>query len=61
VLTLQAIRGGGFSSVKELIAMIDTFTVNWKAGSTPFLWTRTATEILAKAVRKGLAIGESRP
>jgi transposase len=52
VLTRQAIRRGSFGSVKELIAMIDTFTANWNTGSTPFVWTKTADEILAKAVRK---------
>jgi transposase len=60
VLTRQAIRRGSFGSVKELVAMIDTFTVNWNAGSTPFVWTKTADEILAKAVRKDRAISESR-
>ena len=60
VLTRQAIRRGSFASVKELIAMIDTFTANWNAGSTPFVWTKTAEEILAKAVRKPRAISESR-
>jgi hypothetical protein len=40
--------------------MIDTFTVNWNRGSTPFVWTKTADEILAKAVRKDRAINESR-
>jgi transposase len=60
VLTRQAIRRGSFSSVKELIAMIDRFTSSWNAGSTPFVWTKTADEILAKAVRKDRAISESR-
>ena len=60
ILTRQAIRRGSFGSVKELIAMINTFTANWNAGSTPFSWVRTADEILAKAVRKRPAISESR-
>jgi transposase len=60
VLTRQAIRRGSFGSVKELIARIDTFTAHWNAGSTPFVWTKTADEILAKAVRKDRAINESR-
>jgi hypothetical protein len=61
VLTRQAIRRGSFGSVKAPVAMIDTFTVNWNAGSTPFVWTKTADEILARAVRKDRAINESRP
>ena len=60
VLTRQAIRRGSFGSVKELIAMIDRFTSSWNEGATPFMWTRTADEILAKAVRKDRAINESR-
>jgi transposase len=60
VLTRGAIRRGSFGSVKELIAMIDTFTVNWNAGATPFAWVKTADEILAKAVRKPRATSESR-
>jgi hypothetical protein len=40
--------------------MIDTFTTSWNAGSSPFMWTKTADEILAKAVRKDRAISESR-
>jgi hypothetical protein len=60
VLTSQAIRLGSFRSVKELIAMIDTFTANWNTGSSPFVWTTTADEILAKAVCKDRVISESR-
>jgi transposase len=60
VLSRQAIRRGSFASVKELIAMIDMFTASWNEGGTPFIWTRTADEILAKAVRKDRAISESR-
>jgi hypothetical protein len=39
-----------------------TFTANgsWNTGSTPFVWTKIAYEILAKALRKDRAINESR-
>lgn len=60
ILTRQAIRRGSFGSVKELVAMIDLFTANWNAGSSPFAWTKNADAILAKAVRKDRAISESR-
>jgi len=59
ILTRGAIRRGSFSSVKELVAMIDAFTRAWNEGSGPFTWVRTADEILAKAVRKPRAISES--
>jgi transposase len=59
VLTRQAIRRGTFASVKDLVAKIDSFTKSWNAGATPFLWVKTADEILAKAVRKRPATSES--
>jgi transposase len=59
ILTRQAIRRGTFRSVKELVAMIEAFTRAWNAGSSPFMWVRTADEILAKAVRKRPATYES--
>ena len=40
--------------------MISTFTTSWNEGATPFVWTKTADQILAKAVRKPSAISESR-
>ena len=39
--------------------MIAAFTAQWNEGSTPFRWIKTADEILAKAVRKPRATGES--
>jgi hypothetical protein len=39
--------------------LIDTFTRNWNAGASPFVWVKTADEILAKAVRKAPASSES--
>jgi transposase len=59
ILTRQAIRRGSFSSVKELVAMIDAFTRAWNEGSGPFTWVKSADEILAKAVRKPRANSES--
>ena len=59
ILTRQALRRGSFGSVKELIAMIDTFTRQWNDGSSPFAWVKTADQILAKAVRKPRTNSES--
>jgi len=59
ILTRQASRRGSFSSVKELVAMIDTFTHRWNAGASPFHWVKTADEILAKAIRKPPTTSES--
>jgi len=59
ILTRQAIRRGSFKSVKELVTMIETFTHQWNEGSSPFVWVKTADDILAKAVRKPRATSES--
>jgi hypothetical protein len=59
VLTRGAIRRGAFRSVRELVERIDAFTGSWNAGASPFVWVKSADEILAKAVRKRSAIGES--
>ena len=59
ILTRGAIRRGSFRSVKELVAMIDAFTRAWNEGSSPFVWVKSADEILAKAVRKPRANSES--
>ena len=59
ILTRKAIRRGSFRSVRELIAMIDAFTRSWNEGASPFVWVKTADQILAKAVRKPPANSES--
>jgi transposase len=59
ILTRGAIRRGSFGSVSELIAMIDAFTRQWNEGVSPFVWTKTPDQILAKAVRKPPANSES--
>ena len=60
ILTRQAIRRGVFRSVKELVTAIEAFIHTWNAGASPFIWVKTADEILAKAVRKPRATSESR-
>ena len=54
IITRQAIRRGTFTSVKDLIAAIETFIDGWNERCEPFVWTKTADEILAKANRKSL-------
>ena len=49
IITRQAIRRGTFTSVKDLIAAIETFIDGWNDRCEPFVWTKTADEILAKA------------
>lgn len=51
ILTNQAIRRGSFDSVAHLIGAIKAFLVRWNERAKPFVWTKTAEQILAKAVR----------
>ncbi len=52
IITRQAIRRGTFTSVKDLIAAIETYIDGWNDRCEPFVWTKTADEILTKAHRK---------
>ncbi len=49
IITRQAIRRGTFTSVKDLIAAIETYINVWNERCQPFTWTKTADEILTKA------------
>ena len=49
IITRQAIRRGTFTSVKDLIAAIETYIDAWNERCRPFTWTKTADEILTKA------------
>ena len=46
IITRQAIRRGTFTSVKDLIGAIETFIDGWNERCHPFLWTKTADQIL---------------
>lgn len=45
----QAIHRGTFTSVRDLNAKIRSFVNGWNDGAHPFVWTKTADEILKKA------------
>lgn len=49
IITRQAIRRGTFTSVKDLIAAIEAFIDGWNERCEPFVWTKTADQILEKA------------
>ena len=46
IITRQAIRRGSFDSVKELTTAIGAFIDGWNQRCHPFVWTKTADEIL---------------
>jgi transposase len=52
IITRQAIRRGTFTSVKDLIAAIETYIDAWNERCQPFTWTKTADQILTKATRR---------
>ncbi|MCY7395363.1 MAG: IS630 family transposase, partial [Nocardioides sp.] len=51
IVERQAIRRGVFKSVKDLNTKIRAFLDGWNDRSHPFVWTKTADEILKKANR----------
>jgi transposase len=53
-ITDRRIRRGSFRSVDELVAAIDHWSEHWNDDPKPFVWHRTAEEIIAK-VRRGRA------
>jgi transposase-like protein/transposase len=52
IITRQAIRRGSFDSVKELNAAIRAFIDAYNTRCKPFVWTKTAEDILPRATRK---------
>ncbi|MEP6936332.1 MAG: IS630 family transposase [Nitrospirota bacterium] len=59
-LTAKQIRRGVFRSVPELIAAIDAYITQRNAHPTPFVWTKTAQDILAKVHRARHALDKTR-
>jgi transposase len=49
IITRQAIRRGSFASVKDLVAAIRRFIDGWNDRCQPFVWTKTADDILDHA------------
>src|SRR5262249_17714025 len=52
IIERQAIHRGTFPTVKDLNAKIRTFITGWTDRCHPFVWTKTADQILAKANRQ---------
>jgi len=52
IITRQAIRRGTFDSVRDLKDAIRAFIDGWNERCEPFVWTKDAETILAKAKRK---------
>lgn len=50
-ITTKRLRRGVFTSVAELIAAIDDYVAHHNVNPKPFIWTKTARDILQKAIR----------
>ncbi|MGH9892641.1 MAG: IS630 family transposase [bacterium] len=51
-LTHKSIRRGSFPSVRSLVRHIQAYIDSWNEHPTPFVWTKTADEIIRKAIRR---------
>jgi transposase len=51
ILTRQQVRRGSYTSKSELIDAIGRFVAGWNNRACPFVWTKTADQVLAKAVK----------
>jgi hypothetical protein len=51
IIERQAIHRGTFRSVGDLTTAIRQFIDGWNPRAKPFVWTKTADQILAKANR----------
>jgi transposase len=59
-LTAKRLKRGSFASVDELIAAIDEYIAHNNADPHPFVWTKTASEIIAKVKRGRVALDQAR-
>ena len=56
IIERQAIHRGTFASVRDLMIKIRTFINGWNDRCQPFVWTKTADQILTKANRKTTSV-----
>jgi transposase len=56
IIERQAIHRGAFPSVRDLMIKIRTFINGWNDRCQPFLWTKTADQILTKTDRKTTSV-----
>ena len=61
LITQQRIRRGVFTSVPQLEAAIDHYLEHHNANPKPFIWTKSAEEILAKVARARKALEQVSP
>ncbi len=59
-LTTKRLKRGSFASVDELIAAIEDYIVHNNDEPKPFVWTKTADEIITKVKRGRVALDQAR-
>ena len=50
-LTTERLRRGVFTSVPQLVAAIDEYVAHHNTNPKPFIWTKSARDILQKVIR----------
>ncbi|MGH2669792.1 MAG: IS630 family transposase, partial [bacterium] len=53
-LTRRSVRRGSFPSVAALIKHIKAYIAHWNEHPTPFVWTKDPSDIIRKALRRGV-------
>ena len=59
-LTTKRLKQASFTSVPELIAAIEDYIANHNDNPKPFVWTKTAAEIITKVKRGRVALDQAR-
>jgi hypothetical protein len=60
-MTMKQLRRGIFRSVEELIASIKDYLGQHNADPSPFIWTKSASDILEKVTRARQALVKDIP
>jgi len=60
IIEKQAIHRGTFTSVRDLMIKIRAFITGWNSPKHPFIWTKTADEILTKLDHKRKHVSPTR-
>ncbi|MGH2705216.1 MAG: IS630 family transposase, partial [Actinomycetota bacterium] len=59
-LSARRLKRGSFGSVAELVAAIEDYIAHHNNDPKPFVWHKTADEIIAKVRRGRVALDEAR-
>ena len=60
ILTRKSIRRGSFHNVRQLVHHIKAYLRRWHETPTPFVWTKSAADVIATAVRPNREINTTK-